>query len=841
MGIQELCKKFLDYDKIINGEKASTTLEELSKNPQFYEYCPKRTCVTDIDKIGALTTYLFLGINALNNNENAKYFLMWLSDKLFKMHTEKNKTKNPITLDMAYRMYLEKDLGNFRYWSLLNNVKGLKEVNLKHMADFYKLLNHICNTILDYKNNGAESKNLIMNSTNCFNQYLSLYNSVPNCSSYYHLLDNLKDIYDKFKNPVLKEIKNKNPHLAGHIQTLTTPDGVEMRLSLDFKTFDFSDEKCKSKKKKKSPKSKKTDPSSSQSLSVSSSQDKTKLKEPQESGKINQNGPDDSKSKPKGSENSKGNTVGGAGDTSDGKGGKDNKKVGSNSDAGVKSSGVSGGKIDGQGSGASDGSVSVQGDQGTTGTQTRGTSDQGAEDTQVGDTGSGARSINSGAGDGSSSEQGSTDTTKGGVSNGHDGSPGTGTDGGINNQGGSGSQANTGSGKGATDNGQVGSNGGSDSQGGTNSNQGSTVSQVGGTGGGQKPSGDQVATHSSGASSGYWSNWRGINLNITSYLPSFPSIYETQRSMLTSASNKISNAYSTTVTFVKDTYDNTVTTVKDTYNSAVDTVKGTYNSAVTTVQGAYNATTNYVGGVVNRVTNQLNSFGTSTSGDNQSGASGTGSGLSTGNSPSNTPPLPSSPTPPVTTQSQPPLTSTNTQSTISQPQSGTTQDSSQIKDQNSGPDPVQSHDTNSSTDPSKTINGDTTGTVVKMNEKTSICCIASNKKCDLMGIGIIGISIFAFLAIMYKYLSLGWTSKSKRKKTIKKVINSIGGKRPVQIIIKSYDRNKDLKPIINSVGRKKYSLLNIYKLMQADPIPFINLFFLLIFFVYKRKYDFLEL
>ncbi|CAD2088767.1 CIR protein PIR protein [Plasmodium vinckei lentum] len=97
------------------------------------------------------------------------------------------------------------------------------------------------------------------------------------------------------------------------------------------------------------------------------------------------------------------------------------------------------------------------------------------------------------------------------------------------------------------------------------------------------------------------------------------------------------------------------------------------------------------------------------------------------------------------------------------------------------------------------------------------------------------------LGIMYKYLSSGWGKEMKRKKNMKKVINSIGGKRTVQIIIKSVDTKKMKSQIINPVREEKKSLLNIYKLMQADPVPFINLFFLLIFFVYKRKLNYLEL
>ncbi|SCL91996.1 CIR protein [Plasmodium chabaudi chabaudi] len=228
--------------------------------------------------------------------------------------------------------------------------------------------------------------------------------------------------------------------------------------------------------------------------------------------------------------------------------------------------------------------------------------------------------------------------------------------------------------------------------------------------------------------------------------------------------------------------------------------------------------------------------------------------------------------------------------------------------------------------PSNTGNGTTTRTDGKMNEKTSIWCIGSNRKCNIIGIGIIGISILIVLAFMYKYLSFGPRKKSKKKKITKKVINLVDGRKMEKTFIKSIDREKKSniiinsgdnkkiakiimnsddtnkpikmainswdekqkthiiinsddtnKPIkteinprdgkrkthitINSEHTKKYtksvinsdtikktkiiinsvnekiSLLNIYKLMKADPIPFINLFFLLIFFVYKRKQD----
>ncbi|SCL87023.1 CIR protein [Plasmodium chabaudi adami] len=128
------------------------------------------------------------------------------------------------------------------------------------------------------------------------------------------------------------------------------------------------------------------------------------------------------------------------------------------------------------------------------------------------------------------------------------------------------------------------------------------------------------------------------------------------------------------------------------------------------------------------------------------------------------------------------------------------------------------------------------------------------KKHKLIAFSVIGIAIPITLAIMYKYLSPWRTKKSKRKtkmkkiinlvgvnKTKKTVINSINGKKPMKIVINSSTKKKQTEKFITSVYRKNFPLLNIYKLMQADPVPFINLFFLFIFFVYKRTRGSIEL
>ncbi|SCL82192.1 CIR protein, partial [Plasmodium chabaudi chabaudi] len=239
------CETFLEADKIINGENgARMKMEEIDKKSSYYEFCPNKKCLTDVQRIGVMTTHVFLKGKADKNNEYGEYFLMWLSDKLFNMY-QKDKRKgenNRITLDEAYKKYLDKDIGDYKYWNLLGNINGLKEANLSHMNEFYKLLKHICKTIMHHKIKPTESASLIQNSTNSSNQYMLLYQNVSECDSYLHLLDNLKKTYEKFRST----IKNGDPNLASSLQTLTTIENTDSYFVKGFSTFDFSNSKCQS-------------------------------------------------------------------------------------------------------------------------------------------------------------------------------------------------------------------------------------------------------------------------------------------------------------------------------------------------------------------------------------------------------------------------------------------------------------------------------------------------------------------------------------------------------------------------------------------------------------------
>ncbi|CAD2085951.1 PIR protein CIR protein [Plasmodium vinckei lentum] len=96
------------------------------------------------------------------------------------------------------------------------------------------------------------------------------------------------------------------------------------------------------------------------------------------------------------------------------------------------------------------------------------------------------------------------------------------------------------------------------------------------------------------------------------------------------------------------------------------------------------------------------------------------------------------------------------------------------------------------------------GTEIRGNETRGIGDVYVLKKYKQIGISIIALLIPIILLIMYKYLPSGWRKELKRKKNMKKVMNTIGGKRPVQIIIKSGDTKKNgkhgYKP--RSLGKK---------------------------------------
>ncbi|KEG00181.1 hypothetical protein YYE_04966 [Plasmodium vinckei vinckei] len=781
-----VCKTFSDIDELFINYEDKFNTEDGSYN----KYCPGKSgskrCDTNYEKLGAIFGYAYMELLQNNqvdleseNDPSADFLVMSLSNMLYKLSKDPN-----ISIKDAFNKHL-KNKGGFNYSSILRNKKYFNDSNIGIMNGFYFLFQQICETINRYNNPNAKTYEHTYDITQFYMIYHTLYNFVNRCDPYRQLFNHLKTIYDEIIGDPIK-FHDNDQELRNNFKKLS---------SIDITKFvsEFNTKGCKQVHKKLE-----------QNMSRIKEKSEEEQEDQEEEGEqggfdtlIDLFGPDD--------------------DDDDDDGGDDDTSTDGTGETNTQTD-INSGPENSQDKYDTQGNEQKDSDNGQI-SQPSSSNDQIVSHES---SGGGKENL-------SSVPEGSINSLSSDVKQGDTGSPADGSDDPQGDQG-------------SIDSGSDG--GGSD---------GSGSVEGGGSSGESKTPVDQATTHSSGASNGYFSNLWKTRLNPMNYIPSVPDIYETSKNILTSATNQVSNAYNSAVTAVKDNYDSVVTAVKDTYDNAVTAVKNTYDTTMTTVKGAYSATTNYIDGTVSSIINQLNSFGTfSQLDDHQSRSGGSGNSLPTDNSPLKTPvpPSPSIPqshSPSVTlppSQTSPP--------SPSQPHSSQTQDSPQITDQNDRSDPIQIHDTNPGTGMPRTLtnfsknhsstgNGTTNGTVVKMNEKTSIWCIGSNKKFDLMGIGIIFISASIILAIMYKYISFGSGTHSKKKKTMKRVIKYGDGTRKTQIIIKSHDRNKHLKPVINSVGRKKYPLLNIYKLMQADPIPFINLFFLLIFFVYKRKLNYLEL
>ncbi|CAD2100710.1 PIR protein CIR protein [Plasmodium vinckei] len=303
---------------------------------------------------------------------------------------------------------------------------------------------------------------------------------------------------------------------------------------------------------------------------------------------------------------------------------------------------------------------------------------------------------------------------------------------------------------------------------------------------------------------------------------------------------------------------------RQTFEDAKDKISGAYNSAVDNLKSVYNASNGYFNSVISNITSQLNQVDPSPiSGGNQTGPSNPSGGGNSHNQlqspqpPSTTDPTDPSnpPTPPPPTKDPAPTTPPTTPiDPTSQKQSSPQQQP--ITSQPPQVDPfIHKTPGKAIAQLTKSLSSDlilkkpwnifpTTWNgsggckpEIKFINTTLVCC--TSEQCSLTGILITLVLIPIILSIAYKYLSFG-SSKKSEKKNMKRVIKLVDGNRKTKIIISSYDNKKDLKPVINSVGRKKDSLLNMYKLIRADPMPFINLFFLLIFFVYKRKRDTIE-
>ncbi|CAD2083646.1 PIR protein CIR protein [Plasmodium vinckei lentum] len=327
----------------------------------------------------------------------------------------------------------------------------------------------------------------------------------------------------------------------------------------------------------------------------------------------------------------------------------------------------------------------------------------------------------------------------------------------------------------------------------------------------------------------------------------------------------------------KEYYNKASEFIKDNqqkFKDAAEKISDAYNDTVENLKSAYNASSDYLNKFISDVTSQLNQLDSPPKSDrsgnilpqniDQSPKNGNSPPLPPSNNPqppsptdpsSNQPSAPSIDPQKITPPALPPNSMPNT--TQGPSKVSLQQSQSFLQSQPTTHNPAQLDPPNHKANtqlvklPNFNLNlkkpwnifpttwngsGDCKPEIKFMNA-TLVCC--TSEQCNLTGIPVILVLIPIILLIAYKYLSFVLSKKSE-KKTMKRVIKLVDGNIKTKIIISSNDRSKHLKPVINSVGGKKDSLLNIYKLIRADPMPFINLFFLLIFFVYKRKRDTIE-
>ncbi|CAD2083670.1 PIR protein CIR protein [Plasmodium vinckei lentum] len=787
----EACKFLLDVDKYFTNEIVDVT--EFDNSGLFTYKCPRKAsdykCTTNNERINALGVYLYekLGRTAKdfkgegdNGNRHIEIFMLWLGDKLYKL--ENNYTT---TLEESYKKHLEKYMPSFNYWNLIDSKRTYKGANAWYISELYSLLNCICKIINEYKKN-PDSKEIGKISPQCYQKFKNIYDKVKECYSYFHLLKNLKNIYDGFKNAAIKNASTRNtPTYSPNnrfkmmalkyimnaskvpLIDLTTSDWNTRFKDVSDRTVDFHTQPCVELRIKIEQYQEKHAPKVPPKATLTSG-NKESGKEGNKKTADHPNPP--KPAKPKNSDSSK----------QKGRLQKPNIRRKKQQARGSLPQALKQQQPlppqqqqppdlpQAHASPPIEPPIQTPPPQSQPAAPLSSHNDHPSKKPQT---------------EGSNNSNESKDSGNGKENTG-------------------GASGNKGS-----------QNGGSENPG--DGLNGSTSSALGGS-----------------------FDWGSSILKF-----------------LINGTEKLNK----TSQFIQKN--------QQSFKDAVEKISGVYNDTVDNLKSAYNASSSHFNNIINNITSQFNKNDTpSKSGDKNPGP---GKPVNGGNLPSQ---LPSPQTPSATDSTNLPLPPPkNTQPNSPKgpsinPPPSTPKDPSnpiQQKQLSSQPQPITQNPTQvKQPNPQKigqlveslssnlnlkkpwnifptTWNGSgNCKSEIKLMNTTLVCC--TSEQCSLTGISITFILIPIILLIAYKYLSREWTKKSE-KKNMKRVIKLVDGNRKTQIIINSHDRSKHLKPVINSVDRKKDPLLNIYKLMQADPIPFINLFFLLIFFVYKRKSDFLEL
>ncbi|CXJ30315.1 BIR protein [Plasmodium berghei] len=870
---KDLCAIFQNVNNLFNKGELDFDAINL-KNGPYIRYCPyhiesrKYECKNIYDGLNALCMHLFTELYKIpgeamkfksGNNEYVGYIMMWLSYRLFQINDY-----NDPTLLQFYKNYLMNTFINYEHLDKIKKNRYLKDANIVYMSQLYNLFNGICNLTLKYSINPTEISPIILGSNQIYNIHKNLYNDIKECDSYLYLLNTLKTEYEKIKNKITKNKRRDliSGQLYANIKNLVDTRKLDKKYKSGFGFEECIRENSKINKKFPNPATKDQNPKPSSernrpskphttikkpvqkgisrspppslpklsgvpsplpplpsyqpkdneletppaprvlSIISLSSQKSTELQKTATEESNHKNGQESPKIKLHVSDNSERN----AGDTIVDKR--------SSSSGSINHGGES---IDqGSGNGLGDSPSITINEIGThtdktivvDGNKTEENSKGNEQKDSVGNTGNkkshpgnprnpdhpNNHLSTSGTNQGDSSDgfvDGPKDST---VGEGDTGSRSLNTGGGQNEQNISGEPDGGQGGRG-------GSEGSEDSGGGSNSEPG-TIDNV---------SGEKETKSTPGTSFNIGLDIFRITLKGMDQLNNPFKFFRTYKDKIINISNEIHGIYNTTLNIIKNGFDKSI----NVFNEIIENIS--FDSKQ-----------------VERPDD---------SGDKRHGSDGTGDKSPTSD---DSPPHQGGSTQRNPTQEnshQISLTPSSNEQTRETKSSQDTPENKNYKSSREEPQkPV----------PAPVIKLKNSVTEVKENGTTGIY-VNILKKYKPIGILIIALLAPITLLIVYKYFSFGWRKELKRKqnmkkviklfggnKTTKKVINSTNGKKQMQIIINSSEHKKQTKKSINYVYRGKSPLLNIYNHVQVNPAPFINLFFLLIFFVYKRKKNSLD-
>ncbi|SCL90761.1 CIR protein [Plasmodium chabaudi chabaudi] len=209
---KNVCKLFADADDVFNH---GTVKENIFNTSNLYKkYCPNGNCNTNYDRISALCEYLLAELPKLNNNpkgsednvnQNYEYVFMWLADKFIKISPGRS-----FSLNDYYEKVIVNHGGNFNCWGKLDNKEHLKDSNISIMALFYQAFMNICNPIMKNEISNFELKKFMNFDNSCYQVYDLINFQVSNCDPYVQLLINLKKSYDEYRNLAIEKIPKED-------------------------------------------------------------------------------------------------------------------------------------------------------------------------------------------------------------------------------------------------------------------------------------------------------------------------------------------------------------------------------------------------------------------------------------------------------------------------------------------------------------------------------------------------------------------------------------------------------------------------------------------------------